>query len=1086
MVNPLTRWQEQLQLARDQEKTRVRPGKQGRAQIRLHDQHKVEQIAFAAVTHYLPTLLRESANGLEVDTNWFLEQWSLLVASLPVKYDSHSKVNRGLSAILQRLHAGNVQGCWSLPLVSIPLTLQRLSLPYHESWFDKAKRCAQAQQQWHEELAQRPARGVSDSVLLLDILYSAVFHSGVHQLDILHAFLVAVSKKTRLCATPEQVWLPLTLDVSNLPTNHYSKDHVALTQCKVFLSLPTLGLIYRWYRRQETEVAISEKRDEFCSWVKPHLLSPLKSLQQLCQGASLVTGLQPGVCWPQILSHVASGMLQSTALPHERWLSLHHPSVGDGVAVRAGLLSSAAIELPPIERRRYEHGRARPYSSLLDRLRKILAEKLTVNRKNTSKACIASLSELLNDVSLSQPEHILIDWLLHAARDRRNKPSTLQSYLSRGGQQWLNLCYGHDLALWDGERFLSGYRALLETCKGSAVFHIQSTGDGFDGSGDADSPSSKGDKGNSHHQSLNQSSTTRNASYMAARLSSLHAFACSTYQLAPLPEDLMSRVRLRPHVRACYISEVAFNELLRSLGQKSTEAYERLSVIYTVAFRAGLRLGEILKLRLKDIEHSSELWIYIRDTQLDDGKSGSATRKIPLGVLLTDQERLHLDAYLAPLWIQMKHHVNALVFPSDDGVLIPLSSDEVTAPLTDRLLTLTGQRYTFHHLRHTALSRLQLVLHHKELGLHQLPGRHHFMPWTEERCVRIYRTITQASTTQSDYWALAQLAGHQTPETTLNNYLHFSDWVSAACLRQAEYEWPPALRGIFTGMSQAKLAAEDWFTGALSWERCSQALLLAIKPWTREVAWKINPMPTQPPVVKCKLDFCATLMLLRLIARREDISAMYARYDITKPVVDELLHQARLLRSLRTQRQHTRLIRAKYPWQALAPGAMRSHVENAALNQVVDKAREVFKTQKAALIEWVEYVLRHSNTHNSGLPFTSPADLATFLQITLQLMPASRVGIRITCSGDVAAKEAWKLALGQRNIQMTMQHATGKNNRAVLRIVHPDEQGISQRATARRPDSKQFATYSTPLLRSVAFVLAVKLLTIDEIRQLAE
>lgn len=1086
MVNPLIHWREQLQLARDQDKTRVRRGKQGRTQTRLHEQRKVEQVALAAVVRFLPKLLNETTGRLTVDTNWFLEQWSLLVAKLPSVYHSHSEVNRGLCAILQRLHAGNVQGCWSLPLVSIPLTVQRLPLPYHERWFDHAKLCVQAQQQWYQQLATRAARGEPACSLLIDILYSAVFHSGVHQLDILHAFLVAVSKKTRLCATPEQVWLPLTLDVRHLPTNHYSKDQVAQTQCKVFLSLPTLGLIYRWYRRQEAEVAISEQRDEFCSWVKPHLLSPLKSLKQLCQGASLVTGLQPGVSWPQILSHVASGALQSCALPHHLWLSLHHPSVSDGAAAQVEFSLPAGIELPPMVGRRGYHGRAQPYSSLLARLRVILAEKVTVNKKNTSKACIASLSQLLDDVSFSKPEHILVGWLLQAIRDRRNKPATARSYLSRGGQQWLNLCYGHDLAVWDGERFLSGYRALLETCQGSAVFHSESAGDELNELDAINSHHSAGDTDKRFATSVRQSATTSSASYMAARLSSLHAYACATYQLAPLPEDLVSRVRMRPHVRASYLSEVAFNELLRSFGKTSTETHERLSVIYTIAFRAGLRLGEILKLRLKDIERSPEQWISIRDTQLDDGKSESATRKIPLGVLLTDQERQRLDSYLAPLWIRTRHHVNALAFPSDDGVLIPLPSDEVTAPLTDRLLTLTGQRYTFHHLRHTALSRLQLVLHHQALGLHRLPGWQHFMPWTQEQCVRIYRTITQASTTQSDYWALAQLAGHQTPSTALAHYLHFSDWVSAACLRQAEYDWPPALRGVFTGFSQAKLAAADWCTGVLTWDRCSPALLQAIKPWTQAVAWQIRPMPPQPPVVKRKLDFCATLMLLRLIAKREDISAMFARYDITKPLVDELIYKARLLRSLRTQRQHTRLIRAKYPWQALAPGALRSHIENAALNQVVEKARKVFKTQKAELIEWVTYVLRHSNTHNAGLPFSKPEDLAKFLQVTLQLMPASKVGIRIICRANAATKSAWQLALGERHVQMTMQHSTARNNRAVLRIVHPDEQGISQRAAERRPDSKQFATYSTPLLRSVAFVLAVKLLTIDEIRQLAE
>ncbi len=1085
MVNPLIQWRDELEQEREQERLHIYSGRLGRAYKRQRMQRKIEEIAMAVVVRFLPQLLIENQGLIQVETTWFAAQWQKLVNKLPTVYHSHVELNDGLRAILLRLQAGNAQGYWTLPLISIPLTVQRLPLPYHERWFDKAKLCVQAQQQWYQQLAQRPAGGVLASVLLIDILFSAVFHSGVHQLDILHAFLVAVSKRTKLCSTSEQVWLPLTLDVSILPTNDYSVGHVAQTQCKVFLSLPTLGLIYRWYRRQGADAAIPEQLDEFCSWARPYLVTPLRSLHQLCQGASLVTGLQPGVCWPQILSHVASGAIHSTALPHQLWLSLHHPTVGDGAAAQTELSSPAGIDLPSMAGRRGYHGRAQPYSSLLARLRVILAEKLTVNKKNTSKACIASLGQLLDDVSFSKSEHILVDWLLQAVRDRRNKPSTLRSYLSRGGQQWLNLCYGHDLSLWDGERFLSGYRALLETCRGSAVFHIESAGDESDGQGDIDSFHQGGNKGKLPAKSLKQPATTRNASYMAARLSSLHAFACITYQLAPLPEDLVSRVRQRPHVRANYVSEVAFNELLRSLGQQPTEANERLSVIYTVAFRAGLRLGEILKLRLKDIERSPEQWIYIRDTQLDDGKSDSATRKIPLGVLLTHQERQRLDSYFAPLWGRMINHANALAFPAEDGVLIPLPSDEVTEPLTSRLFTLTGQRHTFHHLRHSALSRLQLVLHHKVLGLHQLPGWQHFMPWTEEHCARVYRTITQASTTQGDYWALAQFAGHQTPETTLNSYLHFSDWVSAACLRQAKYDWPLALRGVLTGMSQAKLAAADWFTGALSWARCSQPLLQAIQPWTQTVAWQINPLPPQPPVVKRKLDFSATLTLLRLIAKREDISAMYARYDITKPLVDELLHKARLLRSLRTQRQHTRLIRAKYPWQALAPGALRSHVENAALNQVVDKAREVFKTQKAALVEWVKYVLRHSNTHNAGLPFTNPADLAQFLHVTLQLMPASHIDISMTCEANAAQIKLWEQAVGTRNIQRSMVKTLANNSRALLRIRHPDEQGISQRAARRHPGSQQFEKYSTPLLRSVAFVLAIKLMTVEEIRQLA-
>lgn len=1080
--NPLIQWREQLSEAREQDRHRALGGRLARLQKRQREKRKVEEIALAAVVKYLPRLLEATSRVEPTETAWFDGQWSQLVKKLPSVYRSHTEVKDGLCAILSRLQTGNERGCWTLPLSAIPLTLERLPLPYDVRWFSKAKRCVQAQQHWYQQLAQRPARAMSDTLLLSDILHSAVFHSGVHHLDVLHGFLLAVANKSKLVATPEQVWLPLTLERCTLATNEYTDESVAETQCRVFLAMPTVGLIYRWYRRRNADVTlvVPPQREQFLSWARAYLVPPVRSLPELCQGASLVCASQPGVRWPQILSHVATGELQSAALPHQLWLSLHHPRVGDGTSVHAGTVMPANIDVASEHVPRGYHGQARPYSSLLARLRTVLAEKQVVNKKNTAKACIAGLSALLADHSFSKPEHILIGWLLASIRDRRNKPSTLRSYLSRGGKQWLSLCFGQDLTMWEGEQFLTGYRALLETYQGSKVFRI-------DADADDEAPEALGDTNASEQDDrLPESAMQRNVSYMAARLSSLHHFACINYQLAPLPEDLVSRVRQRPHVRASYISEVAFNELLRSLGASGTEANERLSVLYTIAFRAGLRLSEVIKLRLKDIERSNERWIYIRDTQLDDGKSDSATRKIPLGVLLTDQEQQRLDAYLAPLWGRMQKHANALVFASADGVLIPLKVDEVTEPLTSRLFQLTGQKYTFHHLRHSALSRLQLVLHHQVLGLHQLPGWQHFLPWTEDQCARIYRTITQISTTQSDYWALAQLAGHQSPETTLNSYLHFSDWVSAAYLRQAVYDWPQALRGQFTGMSQAKLTSAGWFDGPLSWARCSRELLQAITPWTQPIRWQVSPLPPQQPITKRKLDFNATLTLLRMMAGREDLSAMYARYDITKALVDELLHKARLLRSLRTQRKHTRLIRTKYPWLALAPGALRSHAENAELNHVVDKARKVFRTQKTALIGWVKYVLRHSNTHNAGLPFTKPADLTAFLSVTLQLMPASHVDIVLTCQADAERITRWKQAVGERNVQLSMEKTKASNSRALLRIRHPDEQGIRQRATKRHPDSQQFEKYSTPLLRSVAFVLAIKLMTVEEIRQLAK
>lgn len=91
----------------------------------------------------------------------------------------------------------------------------------------------------------------------------------------------------------------------------------------------------------------------------------------------------------------------------------------------------------------------------------------------------------------------------------------------------------------------------------------------------------------------------------------------------------------------------------------------------------------------------------------------------------------------------------------------------------------------------------------------------------------------------------------------------------------------------------------------------------------------------------------------------------------------------------------------------------------------------------------------------------------------------------MTCEANAAQIKLWEQAVGTRNIQRSMVKTLANNSRALLRIRHPDEQGISQRAARRHPGSQQFEKYSTPLLRSVAFVLAIKLMTVEEIRQLA-
>ncbi|MEH8177662.1 hypothetical protein, partial [Aeromonas veronii] len=67
------------------------------------------------------------------------------------------------------------------------------------------------------------------------------------------------------------------------------------------------------------------------------------------------------------------------------------------------------------------------------RLRTVLAEKESATRKQTKASCLAGLNRLRNEQTLSKSEQILVGWLHQCIAKNKNKPSTLRSYLSRGG-----------------------------------------------------------------------------------------------------------------------------------------------------------------------------------------------------------------------------------------------------------------------------------------------------------------------------------------------------------------------------------------------------------------------------------------------------------------------------------------------------------------------------------------------------------------------------------------------------------------------------------------------------------------------------
>jgi len=91
------------------------------------------------------------------------------------------------------------------------------------------------------------------------------------------------------------------------------------------------------------------------------------------------------------------------------------------------------------------------------------------------------------------------------------------------------------------------------------------------------------------------------------------------------------------HVRSNFINEALFSSVLQTIDRIqdcSEPIRHQLKVIAILTYRGGLRLSEVLKLQLKDLESSEEGWLFVRNNRYDDNKNTYSRRKIPLWPLL--------------------------------------------------------------------------------------------------------------------------------------------------------------------------------------------------------------------------------------------------------------------------------------------------------------------------------------------------------------------------------------------------------------------------------------------------------------------
>lgn len=252
--------------------------------------------------------------------------------------------------------------------------------------------------------------------------------------------------------------------------------------------------------------------------------------------------------------------------------------------------------------------------------------------------------------------------------------------------------------------------------------------------------------------------------------------------------------------RASYITPVMwahFNNLIGRQVELSKEQKSIFKIICMLAYRTGLRIGEILGLRLRDLamtdldvktigferyyyltaSNPQFIKIFIHNNYHRQVKTENAKRGIRLDELLTADE---LNGFIGLI----KKHLNVKVdqrrlgaedcFIFQDELGQIFSSRFISAKtkeIFDTLFNNEPHDYSFHSFRHTATNNLALILKGSEALIRS------WIRYSPDQIAKIKNYLLgnmDSIAGRQDVWKnLAHFIGHSSIEMTANYYLHF-------------------------------------------------------------------------------------------------------------------------------------------------------------------------------------------------------------------------------------------------------------------------------------------------------------------------
>lgn len=863
------------------------------------------------------------------------------------------------------------------------------------------------------------------------LLLSLIFESGQFNIDVIEAFnkKIAQSEPLLLSRFSCYTCLPLILDNGNINTNtDIDDDRVTEYQC--YLSIHTLAQLHLWNKTSKNQWEAPVRPD----LIYKRLIDNFSSSDNLpskfrafCRCAASWYERNRNSHISQALIEFRTGRTSSYSLPSKNLQQIIQPQVSMPKATSFGDFH-LQIDLP----------RATPHERTINLINNAnLASFYSIMRapfKMTSgqKLSPTELSTALRSITEIYPlenwQSCFIGWL--QLKLLSCQPSTINSYKNTLLKDWVYMNTEHSLT------------HDLTPVELEEVYQ----------------------------QQIDRRKSEKSRKNFSARLKDLHSFAYSYLTLPTLGDEFFHHDATQEHTRAGIIDEVLFRALLEhihSLTDINTLDKLALQSICILSYRCGLRMNELYKIQMRNISHCDEIWIDIRPNEFGDNKTASSLRRLPILPLLLNDEKAIFDSYLQHKRSTTKNRASPFLTIGENTTK-PFDKSAVSNYVGSFLRVASGlEHFVFYHLRHSCLSRLQVML--------ELPSPSevlpHFYPYDKKQHDDI-RTLLFKNSSLKGYWEIAAFAGHEDPTVTFAHYFHLSDLLAAP--QKTEYLKP---------IDSSDAIKSGVFTHDRYWmmhKKHQQKVILAhgLKPLFKKLNVKalvsnsaihINASTTSlipKPQDTLSIELC--YQVLDAIACGHSIDNMAFEYRLNSEIIEQWFTNAQYIKSLRVTSANANSnqsrIFSKNRQHSLAPGRLKTQKEKEYAQKFNIKLRPHYRAHREQFIEQMKYCLHHCSVSHSGVYFNHPDKLLHFLEAFKFAIPNSHWRVVTYYMASSSLKEEWMLACkGLKVITEEEGKTTGRSGHGSVRLelISPNEKNIL--------DKKHLSKYSSHLLTYLMF-----------------